>query len=250
MMVTDLLVEHFPQGDGPASSPATWRKNSTRSRRGSTSATRCSTSSTSRSRRPCKVAEVEDAGRTRRSVRCAASRWSSATASFGKFFGCSGYPECKYIKKKRRGQASASRPRSDRAHVPGVRQADAAAHGQARPVPGLQRLSRVQDDHELRRRGQAGPGQQADRARLRQVRQADGAARRAARPVPGLHRLSQVPQRQGRGCRGQPGQADRDRASNCEKCGSPMVVKRGPRGRSWAAAPIPSAAAPSRCRRN
>src|SRR5438445_265557 len=65
----------------------------------------------------------------------------------------------------------------------------------------------MQDDHELRRRGQAGAGEQADRARLREVRPADGAARRPARAVPGLLRLSQVQEREGRRRRGQPAQA-------------------------------------------
>ena len=76
----------------------------------------------------------------------------------GKFLGCSGYPECKYIK-PREGESAAG---VDRTHVPDVRQADAPAHGQARPVPGLQRLPRLQDDHELRRRRQAGAGREAD----------------------------------------------------------------------------------------
>ena len=88
------------------------------------------------------------------------------------------------------------------------------AHGQDGAVPRLQRLPRMQDDDELRRRGQAGAVGQADGARLREVRQADGDPRGPARAVSGLHRLSQVQERQGRGRQGQPGPADRHRASS------------------------------------
>ena len=102
---------------------------------------------------------------------------------------------CKYIKPAR-ARSAARGAGADRASVPDVRQADAAdermGKGGAGQFLGCSGLPRVQDDDELRRRGQAGPGAQADGAHLREVRQADGAARGPARAVPGLHRLSEV----------------------------------------------------------
>ena len=78
-----------------------------------------------------------------------------------KFLGCSGYPECKYIKPGEGGRARQPLCKC-RAHL---RQAVDSGIGIA-ALPGLLGLSRVPHDHELRRRRQAGPGQQTDRARL------------------------------------------------------------------------------------
>ena len=128
-----------------------------------------------------------------------------------------------------RGRGAAAGAGRDGIQVSDLRQADAATHGQDGAVPRLQRLPRMQDDDELRRRGQAGAVGQADGVHLREVRQADGDPRGPARAVSGLHRISEVQERQGRGRQRQPGAADRH-GLKCEKCGSPMTVKKGPRG--------------------
>ncbi len=109
------------------------------------------------------------------------------------FIGCSGYKEgCKYIK-PREGEPPREPPVVTDIPCPDVRQAHAQEAGQARRVPRLQRLPRVQDDDELRRRGQAGAGVAADGARVREVRQGNGHPPGPARALPGLHRLPQVP---------------------------------------------------------
>ena len=88
-------------------------------------------SSTSRSSQSLKVAETKMHGRGGEVPAIAASRWSSASARLGKFFGCSGYPECKYIKRRGRERSAREPPVPTEHMCPDVRQADGSAHGLA-----------------------------------------------------------------------------------------------------------------------
>ena len=139
MTVTDLLVEHFPKVmdlkftahmeeelDEIETAKIELRR-------------RCSTSSAGRSREALDEAEDEDAGAARPrdgrdvpEVRQAAGRATSARRRAGSSSAAPAIPEgCKYIKPGE-GEAARPAPVRDRAHVPDVRQADAAAHGPAR----------------------------------------------------------------------------------------------------------------------
>ncbi len=129
---------------------------------------------------------------------------------FGKFFGCSRHPECKYIKKKGAEKGIKEPPKMTEHMCPECGKPMVQRMGKRGAVPGMQRLPGMQDDDELRRRRQARARQQGHGPCVREVRQADGLAGRSARTVPGLHRLSQVSQRQGRRCPGQSAQTDRD----------------------------------------
>ena len=176
------------------------------------------------------------------------TRYSKKTGN--DFVGCSGYPECKYIKPGE-GEAARPEPRSRRSiKCPTCGKPMLQRMGQRGPFLGCSGYPECKTTMNFDAEGKPVLASQADRARLREVRQADGDPRRAARAVPGLHRLSQVPQRQGRGRRGQPGQADRHGRQLREVRRADGGASAVPRARSWAAAPIRSAAAPSRCRRS
>src|SRR6516164_6239231 len=96
-----------------------------------------------------------------------------------------------------------------------MRRADGPARRQTGPVPGLLRLSQVQ---EHQGRGRARQSHEADRhgGELRQVRFADGGAARPAWPVSGLQCLPQVPQP--------------EVTETCPECGAPMKLRPGRRG--------------------
>ena len=183
MIVTDLLVEHFPKVMD-LKFTATWKKSSTRSRRKKSERNQVLDEFYEPFSQALKVAETKMSvrGETRREVSAVRqTAGASASARFGKFFGCSGYPECKYIKtaraKRREGGAG---PRPTEYNCPKCGKPMLQRIEPAGAVSWLLRLSRMQDDHELRRGRQAGPGQQGDRTRLREMRQAHGAPRRHA----------------------------------------------------------------------
>ena len=101
-------------------------------------------------------AEAARASRRARSARSAASRWSSnySKKTGREFIGCSGCAQgepCKYIKPGE-GEAERPEPVETEHKCPTCGKPMIAANGQERHVPRLQRLSRVQDDDELRRR--------------------------------------------------------------------------------------------------
>ena len=76
---------------------------------------------------------------------------------------------------KGRGRAGANREaRPNRRQMSHVWQGDAAAHRQAWPFSRLQRLSRLQDDHGLRRRGQTRCDQPGHGVYLLEVSESDG----------------------------------------------------------------------------
>ncbi len=111
----------------------------------------------------------------------AASRWSSnfSKKTGSEFVGCSGYQGRLQVHQARRGRGGTARAGETEHKCPTCGKPMLQTHGPAAASSWLQRLSRMQDDDELRRRRQAGAGGQADGAHLREVRQADGACARA-----------------------------------------------------------------------
>ena len=137
------------------------------------------------------------------------------------FLSCSRYPDCK-----------ATRPRDGTTRVEAV-ETDHVCTKCGKPLM-LREGKRGQflscsgypgckESYNLDASGHAGPVGDRDRACLPQVRQADGVASRGARRVPGLHRLSQVPQHD---AGGRPGQAGHPRHGRGE-----VREMRGPDGR-------------------
>ena len=127
MKVTDILVEHFPQRDGPEVHPRTWRRSWIRSRRRNSSATKCSDEFYGPFAEDLKTAEDEMLAEAPKCPQCGkplVERFSK----FGKFFGCSGHPECKYIKREERRRQTREAAAPTGIKCPHLRQADGQAH--------------------------------------------------------------------------------------------------------------------------
>ena len=122
----------------------------------------------------------------------AASAWARA----GRSWAARGYPECKTtMGYRRRGQAGADQ-QADRARLREVRQADGAARGPARPVPGVHAAipsaSNAKDVD-----AQGNPIKPIDTGIVCEKCGSPMVVQeRSARPVPGLQRLSEMPQHQ------------------------------------------------------
>ena len=255
MKVTDLLVEHFPKVMDLQVHPATWRRSWIRSRRRRSTATRCSTSSTSRSPQALKEAETKMTGATREKCpqcgRPLVERFSRKIRQVLRLLGLSRIRAVQ-LTSSRRGRkgpaASRSRCKSPTEH----RAARTAASRWCKRMGRRGTFLGCSGYPECKTTMNFEP--KASRcwpARRPSTCARSAASRwccvRAARPVPGLQRLSEVQERQGRRCRGQPGASRSTRASSARSAAAPMLVKKGRAVRSWAAAPIRSAAATSRC---
>ena len=178
---------------------------------------------------------------TREVPECGKPLVDAAAARRGTFLGCSGYPECKYIKPSD-GEDDARAAEADRAHAaPKCGKPMVQAHGQARAVPVCTRLPRVQDDHEPRRRGQAGPSAVETEHDCEKCGKPMVLREGRRGPFLACTGYPKCQQRQGRRRRGQPGQADRHRRQVRE-------VRRADGGRARAARPVPGLPAYPKCR--
>ena len=164
------------------------------------------------SARPSKVAETKMLADAEKCPMCGKPLRANASASSASSSAARGYPECKYIKKGAGDEPGRSPPKKTEHKCPDCGKPMLAAHGPARPVPGLLRLPRLQDDDELRRRGQARPRQPSrpsTSARSAASRWccAKAAAARSS-PAPAIPKCKNAKDVD---AEGEPGQADRHR---------------------------------------
>ena len=129
---------------------------------------------------------------------------------FGKFFGCSRHPECKYIKKKGADKGPEEAPKVTEVACPECGKPMLQRMGKRGPFLGCSGYPDCKTTMNYDVEGKPVLASKptahvCDKCGKPMVQ------REGPRPVFGLHGLSQVPQRQGRRRPGEPGETDRDR---------------------------------------